>query len=178
MKKIATHNSCTGERGFGLLSWLVTPFSRCQTKTLTEQYDAGVRYFDIRIRKTKRGWVSAHGLWESEKTIHELLQELNDHAKEECFISLCYEGTGCYEEKDFIYALKTKFNKIIVSYYAIKKPYWRVIELYNYIECEQCYKNLDFSSWHTLIPLPILWKKFFFKKVTFNEEIFKMVDFI
>lgn len=178
MKKIATHNSSTGERGCGLLSWLVTPFSRCQNKTLTEQYDVGVRYFDIRIRKTKRGWVSAHGLWESEKTIHELLQELNDHAKEECFISLCYEGTGCYEDINFIDDLEIKYNKITVTYYAIKKPYWRVVMLNKYIECEQAYKRLDFSTLHTLLPLPRLWKRFFFRDVEFNEKTFKMVDFV
>lgn len=45
---IATHNSGTGERGGGLLSLLLTPFVRCQSKTLVEQYKSGTRLFDIR----------------------------------------------------------------------------------------------------------------------------------
>jgi hypothetical protein len=44
---LATHNSATGERGGGLLSLLLTPFARCQSKTLVEQYKSGVRLFDI-----------------------------------------------------------------------------------------------------------------------------------
>lgn len=32
MKKIGTHNSATGESGHGILSWLGTPFARCQSK--------------------------------------------------------------------------------------------------------------------------------------------------
>ena len=43
MNKIATHDSATGERGHGLLSWLVTPFAKTQSKTIAEQYAAGCR---------------------------------------------------------------------------------------------------------------------------------------
>ena len=48
--KIATHDSATGERGQGFLSWLVTPFAKTQSKTIKEQYEAGCRMFDIRIK--------------------------------------------------------------------------------------------------------------------------------
>ena len=43
MNKIATHNSSTGEKGKGFLSFLVTPFAKTQSKTIKEQYDAGCR---------------------------------------------------------------------------------------------------------------------------------------
>lgn len=94
--KIATHNSATGEQGKGFLSWLVTPFSKCQRKTLIEQYDAGCRYFDIRVRY-HYGWVCAHGLWESKQDAWRLLANLDRHAYqrgEKCYISLTYEGRG------------------------------------------------------------------------------------
>ena len=48
MNKIATHDSATGEKGRGFLSFLVTPFAKTQSKTIKEQYDAGCRSFDIR----------------------------------------------------------------------------------------------------------------------------------
>lgn len=51
--KIATHDSATGEKGRGFLSFLVTPFAKTQGKTIQEQYDAGCRSFDIRVREHK-----------------------------------------------------------------------------------------------------------------------------
>ena len=57
MMKIATHDLATEERG-GLLSWLVTPFAWTQGKTIAQQYAAGGRSFDIRVRR-RRG----EGMW-------------------------------------------------------------------------------------------------------------------
>ena len=37
--KIATHDSATGEKGRGFLSFLVAPFAKTQSKTIKEQYD-------------------------------------------------------------------------------------------------------------------------------------------
>jgi hypothetical protein len=70
--KIATHDSATGESGYGIFSWLFTPFARTQSKTIKEQIEAGCRLFDIRIRKTKRGWICCHGTWETKKTLDEI----------------------------------------------------------------------------------------------------------
>ena len=67
--KIATHNSGTGESGGGVISFFGSPFSKCQSKTLVEQYNAGVRLFDLRVRKHKGKWVFAHGLWTSKDSI-------------------------------------------------------------------------------------------------------------
>ena len=46
------------------LQWWLRPFAfvaRCQNRTLTEQVEAGIRIFDLRIRQDKNGeWVIAH----------------------------------------------------------------------------------------------------------------------
>ena len=56
---LATHNSGTGEKSGNLVSSLFSIFSKCQNKTIKEQYDAGVRLFDIRVRKNKKGeWIN------------------------------------------------------------------------------------------------------------------------
>ena len=66
--KIATHDSATGEKGKGFLSFLVSPFVKTQSKTIQEQYDAGCRSFDIRVRKVSKKdsnkycWRVCHGL--------------------------------------------------------------------------------------------------------------------
>ena len=76
--KIATHNSATGEKGRGFLSFLVTPFAKTQSKTIKEQYDTGCRSFDIRVRKDKDGvFRCAHGLWMSKRSATEILSEVN-----------------------------------------------------------------------------------------------------
>ena len=31
-------------------SWILTPFARCQGKTIKKQYEAGCRLFDIRVK--------------------------------------------------------------------------------------------------------------------------------
>lgn len=62
---IGTHNSMTylpPEHWYG---WFMTPFARCQRKTIEEQWYDGARCFDLRIRFTKKGEpYFAHGLYE------------------------------------------------------------------------------------------------------------------
>ena len=43
MYKIATHNSATGEKGSGIISWFGTPFAKTQSKTIAQQYEYGCR---------------------------------------------------------------------------------------------------------------------------------------
>lgn len=62
---IGTHNSMTYLRPQHWYGWLMIPFARCQRKTLNEQWDAGARCFDLRIRFTAEGRAYfAHGLYE------------------------------------------------------------------------------------------------------------------
>ena len=92
MNKIATHDSATGEKGKGFLSFLVSPFSKTQSKTIKEQYDAGCRSFDIRVRRDKDGiFRCAHGLWMGRKSATEILSEINSFP-EPCQVCVTYEG--------------------------------------------------------------------------------------
>lgn len=179
MKKIATHNSATGENGY---SWtkLVSLFSKCQNKTLIEQYNVGVRLFDIRVRKTNRGLVCAHGLWESKKSTFDLLKGLNDIIENDtCYITLVYEGEATLETMEYVKnVIESVCPKLTIVYIGVKKPIWKQLQTYKHIKIVSKFKKLDFSSWHTLLPIPCLWKKIYFDKVEFNDEYFTMVDFI
>ena len=178
MLKIATHNSCTGEKGYGWTR-LFTLFSKCQNKTLIEQYRAGVRYFDIRIKHTKRGLIAANGLWQSYKTVYTLLKELYVEANEPCYISITYEGKNAFYYYDsLIENWKNLFPNFIFTYYATKKPKWEILKCYKPVAVHSYYMILDFRSWHTLISIPILWKKLYYNNVEFDKKTFKMVDFI
>lgn len=86
MKK-ASHNTFSYARP---LQWWLRPLAfvaRCQSKTLEEQYAAGVRIFDIRLRKDENGeWVIAHNAFIYAKglgEVHSVLGRLNDAVKEQ-----------------------------------------------------------------------------------------------
>lgn len=62
---LGTHNSLTGYKPKHWYGWLMKPFAKCQSKTIHDQYEEGVRCFDIRVRFDKNGkWVFAHGIYE------------------------------------------------------------------------------------------------------------------
>lgn len=60
-----THNSATG----GELLWWLKPFkkildltSKCQDRTIEEQLNDGVKYFNLQITRYRGDWVLSHGL--------------------------------------------------------------------------------------------------------------------
>ena len=60
----ASHNSLTA---YPVKRWymkLLQPFSRCQEKGIDEQINAGVKFFDIRLRIKNGKYVVCHGLVE------------------------------------------------------------------------------------------------------------------
>lgn len=178
MKKIATHNSATGEAGHGLLSWLVVPFARTQRKTIREQFDAGCRSFDIRVRKTKRGWVCAHGLWESERSAEDILKEI-DYFGERTEVAVMYEGKGCEEYDAFATKVRTRSRNIVWGSFTCKRS--SMVCQYadpEYSGGKQGFIVLDGRSWHTYIPIPWLWSLIYTRKKKFNEDTFTFVDFL
>lgn len=63
--------------------YLINWAAKCQSKTLSEQFHDGVRYFDIRLKwnDKKEDWVIAHGLIEYKGDIRKLLKTLDSFAK-------------------------------------------------------------------------------------------------
>lgn len=178
MKKIATHNSATGEKGHGILSFLVTPFARTQSKTLREQFNAGCRSFDIRVRKTKRGWICAHGLWTSKRTADNILQEICSFG-ERVEVSVMYEGGENKEFEDFATHVRTKYPDIVWGTFTTKfGNYVAQLAGREYSGGKQGFIVLDGRSWHTYLPIPWLWNLIYTRKKKFNEEHFTFVDFL
>lgn len=65
MIKLGTHNSMTYLKPNGSLQELGRTFGKCQNLTIDEQYDFGVRFFDLRIRFHPDGIsLFAHGFLE------------------------------------------------------------------------------------------------------------------
>lgn len=179
MNKIGTHNSATGEKGKGWLSWLVTPFAKCQSKTIREQYNAGCRMFDIRVKWVDGCFRCAHGLWTSERFAYGILQELNNLGK--CIVILTYEGSlNGYQEKNFIESvmlMKAAFPNITWREISVKKGWRNIIPSETQEKNTKDFATIDKSIIFALCPIPWIWKKLG-KKHTFNEKTYSLVDFL
>lgn len=189
MLKIATHDSATGEKSEGFLSWLMTPFAKTQSKSIKEQYDMGCRMFDIRIKLINNEWKCAHGLWHTKKTAYDILKEINDFP-DKCYVALTYEGDSdnVLTFSNFAQAIQKDFKKIKWGGIGIK--YGQKSHLFNvkfdyivpypsdYPAAKQGFKALDGKTWHIILPIPWLWKKIYFNQPKFNEEHYLYVDFL
>lgn len=189
MLKIATHDSATGEKGKGFLSWLVTPFAKTQSKYIQQQYDAGCRNFDLRIKKVKDVWHCAHGPWRSKRTFSEIARQIAAFP-DRCHVCVTYEGPAeCNEEIMELYENYRKglkhiiWGPLAVKYgdgsSATKVKYSTLIEGQpGYAGGEQGFLALDGRSWHTYLPIPWLWNLIYTRKHEFNEDKYIYVDFL
>lgn len=187
--KIATHNSATGEESFWLSLPLV-PFARTQSKTILQQWASGCNMFDLRAKYAFGKWRAAHGLWFSKKSMEEILYQLNSYAATgKIYVFLTYEGRVDNAEDFIPQALlwKNKYQNIIwgdicAKYKdkGIKVDYSEPL-IKGDPKCEggkQAFLPLNGKTWHTFIPIPWLWKQFYFKHVEFNRDYYQFVDFL
>ncbi len=99
-----SHNTMTYLRPQHWYGWFMLPFARCQKGDLEQQWKAGVRCFDLRIRFTKKGIpYFAHGLYEcshhtSPYTVLLVLATKAVNEKETIHVRLILEDT---KKKDY-----------------------------------------------------------------------------
>ena len=198
MLRIATHNSGTGEKGT-FWSWFVCLFSRTQDKTITEQHEAGCRYFDFRIKFTKDGsFKFGHGLWKSKKDIYEILSDLELSARKDdenkTYAYLTYEGKYSDEVAEVMTALAALIGEMYphilitsvdAKYSGTKKnPF--IVDYKHICTINRCPIGsnpqgviaLDGKHWQTFLPIPRLWNWIYTRHHTFDEQKFTFVDFL
>lgn len=188
---IGTHDSVTGESGIWWAK-IFTPFARTQSKTLIEQLNSGCTLFDIRIKKVNNVWRGAHGLWATKKPIWDLIYDLCMEAKRKnTIIRLMFTYEGKHKE-EFINFVNNelfyffKWNVVRIGPISVKYRKKGSEVKYDIIRepdagwigspQEQCFLPLDGKTWH--IPIPWLWKQFYFRKVEFNSAVYRVVDFL
>lgn len=185
---IATHDSASGEKAGSLLSWLVIPFARTQSKNIKGQYEAGCRMFDIRIKYINNSWRCAHGLFYTKRYASDILHEINSF-KENCYVCLTYEGKlSSITKEDFLLFYswaKSAFPNIywgpVAAKYAdndTKVDWINLKPAEKWFKNEQEFLPLDGKHWQTYIPIPWLWNKLYTRKHNFNNEYFLFVDFL
>lgn len=123
---LGSHNSFTYLKPKHWYMRLFTLFAKCQSKDIFEQYNAGARYFDLRIRFKNgnagfKDIIVAHGLMEYKidwDDLYFILNKLNNIAsncKETIYIRLLYEMPSRDKSKD----AKDKINKFIDICYKL-----------------------------------------------------------
>lgn len=185
--KIATHDSATGEKSKNWLHTLGKIFAQTQTKTIREQYEAGCRYFDLRVDKDL---VLCHGLWKSKKTLRDILIEMREYVTEIVYVAVTIEREypecmmrDIFTRIEFELNLRPMVKKV---YIARKKPKLEVLVAYRIIQVKAAYLSVPtpkqyltfaFKDWRRYIPIPWLLKKIT-PKIDYNEDCFTMLDFI
>ena len=191
MLKIGTHHSATGEKP----TWwsaLFTPFTKCQCKTIKEQYEAGCRLFDIRIKKVFGIWRCANGLWFTKRTAEDIISELNSFI-DPVSVMITFEGKNKNASEIINYCkyLKEKYSYIKYSPIWVKHGInakglhvaYDILDQGDELWNDGCqivpnYFRFNYMTWHSYIHIPLLWKLRFFNRIKFNDNIYKIVDFL
>lgn len=197
---LATHNSGTGERSASVLNSLIAPFARCQSKTLAQQVDANVTYFDIRVAFDKQGnLILAHGLWRSSVTLPEALSMLDRQWSKKAQTSEGYRSLFPYLKVSITYEAGDLdslieydgFVRLVQAYTPehiyvcsinVKKPKWRPLRSYYAVSVIRDFEVLEKGNWRRFIPIPKLWDIVRGKRITRHKpslgNTYIMQDFV
>lgn len=114
--KIASHNSLTFAENINGNDRIVDKRNRCQSLNIQEQYAAGVRMFDFRVRPDKNGKVkAAHGRIAYDVNIEKEYEWLNN--KGDVWIRIMIENSRLPWKKDRYFEWFRKYTARLVKKY-------------------------------------------------------------
>lgn len=175
---LATHNSATGERPRNLWARLFPMVAKCQDKTIKEQYDAGARLFDIRVRWIGGMLRCCHGLAVYDKTLQEVLNELKMNPT--VWVMVTYEGMLSEDGEDAFFNTvldECEAYGVNCGHVSMKYPEWNIISPSpRQPSCAQNYTKI--VGWRMLWPFPRFWNWLRLKSQVRDEERDGMVDFL
>lgn len=181
--KLASHNSMTY---LPIKKWWLKPFrfiAQCQNKTIEEQYQAGVRMFDIRIAFNKQtpNPEFKHGLMSYKGNVLNTLNEINSF-QEPIYVRLILEThkKDSYSEDMFItYCnLFEKQYTNIKFFCGVRKYDWKELYHFNTIlpSIKEIYASYQLPKIDDLWPW--LYAKLHNRKIKDIEEDFLMIDYV
>lgn len=130
-----SHDTMTYLKLKCFLGWLAIPFAKCQNKTIQEQYNVGVRCFDLRVTFDKEGNpIFANGIAKFEGDVWQILNCLKDMSN--VHVRVILEDTKVNERNvvkflDFCYTLSSKFPNI-KCFGGNRRCDWKVIYTFTY----------------------------------------------
>ena len=99
--------------------WIALNVTSNELDTIVRQRrEDDKREFNLRVRKTNRGYVLAEGKWESKKTLQDYLSYLNQYSTKENPIKVHIWNDRPFGNCDFVLDMigyKRSFKKLIIS---------------------------------------------------------------
>ena len=164
---LGTHNSATSGKTVWwqrLFSWAIAPTSRCQTKSIEEQLQGGVRLFNLQVCRYNDDWHISHGLCIYQDKLFDILDQLKQYKgiviqlyldnnffvgqDEEAFLELVEDVKAKYCSPDFIMHMAwiegtDKYPHRTEHKLSIEEHYWTKTWAENFA-----------GSWFEKLPLP------------------------
>lgn len=202
---IGTHNSLTGSKIYGwqrYFSWLISPFSKCQDYSLLQQYNKGIRIYDIQVAKHKNTWRASHGFVWYQSTIDALYEVLDMAEDDDNLIGIRIGLDNHWRFSKFSKeAEKLEFLDLVDK--LSKHPNLRILEVYIEKPWDIIYRTPGYDkevfekywslSWaktkmkhwwqfYYYLPIPVLWASIYFNEwyreaIKADRNIF-ITDFI
>lgn len=187
--KLASHNSWSY---LPPMKWWMRPFSfvaKCQSKNIRQQYEAGVRLFDLRVRFDKDGaLVLAHGLAEYdasglEADLRWLNNQLDVVIVQVVLELFLYNRSQEIEFTSWCKAIRRKYKNIYFAGYYRKFDWEPLLSCMINPSIAGCFASAPSNKWYSKINdlWPWLWAKRHNKQVLEaykNYDGWLMMDFI
>lgn len=183
MLKIGTHNSLSYLKNQWWLRWLNFT-AKCQNLNIGQQYEAGVRYFDIRIKMTRKGVRGGHGINTYKVDFDRFFRFLN--SKGDCVVYLMLENLRWQQSKvteerfaEYVWEVYRQYPGIrFVGGYK-KNPWGCIVPGLPDPERRVCYE-LYVSDKGVKLPYPLRYARKknaeYWKGV--NDEVWSVFDFV
>lgn len=188
--KLASHNSWSYLPPTKWLMRLLSFVAKCQAKNIREQYEDGVRLFDLRVRFTHYGFlILAHGLAEYDASGLEAdLRWLNNQL-DVVYVQVVLEigKSDCMQELAFVNWCKTirrRYKNIIFVGFHRKFDWKQLIDdKHEDLPIAGCFASAPSEKWYSKINdlWPWLWAKLHNREVlqAYNDyDGWVMMDFI
>lgn len=159
---IISHDSFTFDKPSNILLNLIKIFWKCQSLTIKQQYECGVRVFDVRVKRYKNRWYGGHGIYRAKYESFDTLDSLCKYFKysyPDSYIRIYLEDKSESSKEIFLKEAKYVFiehNNMIweigthfpwQTYYKNDHlPFTEIKEYY----CHLFNWNPDKSIWHNI----------------------------
>lgn len=177
---IGSHNSATYLKEKSWWMTILRPWTRCQTKTLREQYNSGIRYFDFRIKlfDTEFGCMTniCHNNVLYKESLFEALYEID---YDDVYIRLILDYRKEPEDAEKLSELFKSTINFIQDRYKLKVD--NAITFWNWKEyipssfnIQEEHYSVDASRWYEWILGPFLFNKL--KEKTYKKHFKELQD--
>lgn len=184
---LGTHNSATSSKLVWWqypLSWIIDLFCKCQSKSIQQQLEDGIRIFNLQVTYYQGEWVISHGLAIYDCTLIDVVSTIRKYSDEHDIpIYLTIGEDNCFFTKkepellrDLVLSLLDRLFLSKVDILHFKCDTCSVYHHYLPTIHENYWYRPTSSGITKWIPIPRLWA-YFRPKLNVKDNEYCMVDF-